>query len=119
MKKLFSFLLVMLSLYNYAQETKYSRAKIHLDNKEKTLKNLARLGLAVDHGESKRNTYFISDFSESEINTAKTNGYTVEILIEDVAAFYANQNKDQAVKKKSKDRKQSEKSKPKLHIILH
>lgn len=101
MKKLLSFLFVIIfSVAAYAQQAKYSKAKILLDANEKTLLNLSRLGLAVDHGESKKNTYFISDFSEREITIAKNNGYTVEILIDDVAKYYADQNKDQKVKKK-------------------
>lgn len=101
MKKLFSLLLLLIfSFATYAQEAKHSRAKIYLDNKEKTLNNLANLGIAVDHGERKKNVYFISDFSEHEITLAKENGYTVEIIIDDVAKFYADQNKTPSVKKK-------------------
>ena len=100
MKKIFSILLLIFSLNALAQQAKYSRAKIYLDNKDKTLKNLAHLGLAVDHGENKKNEYFISDFSEHEITIAKENGFTVEIIIDDVVNYYANQNKAQPVKKK-------------------
>jgi len=101
MKKLFSLLLLFVfSFVTYAQQTKYSRAKIYLDGKEKTLKNLSQLGLAVDHGENKKNVYFISDFSEHEINIAKEHGYTVDIIIDDVAKHYAEQNKPEPVKKK-------------------
>lgn len=101
MKKLLFFLLVIIFPFiTYAQQPKYSRAKIYLDTKEKTLKDLSKLGLAVDHGESKKNIYFISDFSEREINVAKENGYTVEIIIDDVAKFYVEQNKETSLKKK-------------------
>ncbi len=101
MKKLLSCLLLIISsLVTLAQQAKYSRAKIYLDTKEKTLKNLSKLGLAVDHGESKKNIYFISDFSEREIIIAKENGYTVEIIIDDMAKYYVEQNKEQPIKKK-------------------
>ena len=40
---------------------KYSRVKIYTD--ANGLKQLAELGVAVDHGECKKNTFFISDFS--------------------------------------------------------
>ena len=102
MKKLLLFLLVIISpIISYAQQAKYSRAKIHLDTKDKTLKTLSKLGLAVDHGESKKDIYFISDFSEREIKIAKENGYTVEIIIDDVAKHYADQNKEPSKKKDS------------------
>ncbi len=100
MKKILTLILLAFSTVIFGQQVKHSRAKIYLDSKEKTLQNLARLGLAVDHGERKKNTYFISDFSEQEINKAKENGYQVEILIDDVAAYYAGQNKNKPVKKK-------------------
>ncbi len=100
MKKLIFLFLLLSSFADYAQQAKHSRAKIFLNDNEKTLKNLAQLGLAVDHGENKKNVYFISDFSEHEINIAKEHGYTVEIIIDDVAKYYADQNKEQSVKKK-------------------
>lgn len=101
MKKFFSFiLLIIFSVATYAQQVKYSRAKIFLDAKEKTLQNLSKLGLAVDHGQGKKNIYFISEFSEREINIAKTNGYKVEIIIDDMAKYYVEQNKEKPLKKK-------------------
>ncbi len=106
MKKLF--ILIVLSYFSfaiYAQKEKYSRAKVHLDSKEKSLKHLASLGLAVDHGEHKKNVYFISDFSEHEIAIARENGYKVDILIDDVASHYSNQNKEASHKKKEETEK--------------
>lgn len=93
MKKIFTLLLISFSFLTFSQEQEnYSRAKILLDSEKQTLTKLSSLGLAVDHGEHKKNSYFISDFSEHEITKARNNGYTVEILIEDVSAYYANQN---------------------------
>lgn len=102
MKKILPILLfTIFSLISYAQEAKYARAKINLDSKELTIKKLSKLGLAVDHGDYKKNVHFISDFSYREISLAKENGFTVEILIEDVTKHYVDQNKEQAKKKKS------------------
>jgi carboxypeptidase T len=106
MKKLLPLLLLIaFSLTAFAQKEKYSRAKIHLDSNDKTLKRLSSLGIAVDHGEHKKNTYYISDFSEREIAMAKNNGYTVDILIDDVATYYSDQNKGKPVKKKEETEK--------------
>lgn len=100
MKKLcISLLFLTLSVALFAQKEKYSRAKIYLD-KEKNLQGLSQLGLAVDHGQHKKNMYFISDFSERELANVKANGYTVDILIDDVSAHYKDQNKNQSGKKK-------------------
>lgn len=99
---LFATIFICITLVSFAQKQNYSRAKIFLDDKDKTLKTLGGLGLAVDHGEYKKNTYFISDFSDQEIAKAKENGFTVEVLIQDVSAHYKNQNKEADSKKKEK-----------------
>ncbi|MFY9310602.1 MAG: M14 family zinc carboxypeptidase [Bacteroidia bacterium] len=95
MRTFYLTLLLCLSTALFAQKQKYSKAKIYLDGKEKKLHQLSKLGLAVDHGEHKQNTFFISDFSEQEIALLKTNGFQVDILIDDVSAFYSNRNKSQ------------------------
>lgn len=90
-----SIFVAILLLFNtsFGQKTeRFSRAKILLD-KEHTIAGLAQLGLAVDHGEHKKNTFFISDFSESELTSARNAGFKVEIVIDDVQRHYRDQNK--------------------------
>lgn len=82
---LFSFLV---SCWGFSQE--YSRAKILTDSDG--LQALAELGIGIDHGVVKRGTFFISDFSKDEIKCMRDAGFTVEILIPDVKAYYVNQN---------------------------
>lgn len=91
MKKLLSVIILSLPALLFAQQ--YSRAKITTDSQG--LQQLGELGVAVDHGTSKQNTFFISDFSDSELTIIKNAGFQVEILIEDVKAFYKNRNKTQ------------------------
>lgn len=86
-------LLLCLSTVLFAQKQKFSRAKIHLDGKEKTIRQLSQLGLSVEHGQHKQNTFFISDFSEQEIALVRSNGFNVDILVDDVSSFYSKQNK--------------------------
>ena len=84
---------------SYGQKTeKFSRAKILFD-KSHTISKLAELGLATDHGEHKKNTYFVSDFSESELRSARDAGFTVEIVIDNVQQHYRDQNKKKAAEK--------------------
>jgi len=90
MKNLLLACALLFSAYSFAQD--YSRAKIHTDSKG--LQTLAELGIAIDHGTVKRETFFISDFSAAEIATIRNAGFTVDILIEDVQAYYVNQNKN-------------------------
>jgi len=64
----------------------YSRVKINAD--AAGLAALANLGVAVDHGFSKEDSYFISDFSDQEIQIMQANHFNFEILIQDVVAHY-------------------------------
>ncbi len=70
----------------------YSRAKVLTT--DEGLVTISNLGIAVDHGVRKQNTHFISDFSSEEIALMRENGFVVEILIEDVKAFYVDRNKN-------------------------
>lgn len=76
---------------------KFSRARINLDHQH-TISGLARLGLPVDHGQHKRNSFFTSDFSATEIKQARDAGYKIDILIDDVQKHYRDQNKVTAAK---------------------
>ena len=91
--------LLFLGNYSYAQKTeKYSRAKINLDRAH-TLMGVSALGLAVDHGEHKKNAFFISDFSATEIKKVRAAGYKVDIVIADVKKHYREQNKKKVEEK--------------------
>ncbi len=79
----------------------YSRAKVYLDNEQHSIKALSALGVAVDHGEYKKNTFFTTDFSAHELKTIRKAGFKVDILIKDVAKHYRDQNK----KKVTEDQK--------------
>jgi len=69
---------------------KYSKVKIYAD--AEALLRLSQLGVTVDHGTYKHNTFFISDFSDREIEIMKNNGYNIEIIIDDVQAYFLEQN---------------------------
>lgn len=78
------------------QQELYSRAKVFLDNDHHTISDLAKLGVAVDHGEHKKNTFFITDFSASEIKAMRKAGFRVQVIIKDVSKHYRDQNKKAA-----------------------
>jgi carboxypeptidase T len=83
--------IISLLLFSMAfGQLKYSRAKI-LTNYE-GLNLLSSLGIPIDHGVHKENTFLISDFSSDQIQTARNNGFIVEILIDDVQKYYVEQN---------------------------
>ncbi len=94
MKKLILILLLIpFTLFSQTRIEKYHRAKI-IYNSIENLERLDQLGVAVDHGIHKKGFFIISDFSDTEIQLAKSIGLQVEIEIEDVSNYYANQNKN-------------------------
>lgn len=90
MKNYFLLFFVSTSILTYSQQAKYSRVKIFTDGKG--LQELSAAGVCIDHGDRKKNTFFISDFSEREIGIIKSKGFRYEIQIDDVQKFYHEQN---------------------------
>ena len=88
---LFSILMfTLVSFSSFSQQLKYSKVKIYTDGIG--LQKLAEKGVSIDHGESKQGVYFISDFSETDVDIISKSDYPFEILIDDVSNYYATQN---------------------------
>lgn len=68
----------------------YHKAKIWFT--DHSLQELGELGVDIDHGVIKEGTFIISDFSATQITNVKNAGFNVDVIIEDVATYYANQN---------------------------
>lgn len=92
MKKLLLLLAVILCVTeeSFSQSQKYSRVKIFTQGKN--LQELSRAGVCIDHGDSKKGFFFISDFSEKEIEIIRQKGFSYEIQIDDVQKYYNEQN---------------------------
>lgn len=71
-----------ISIVAYSQPEKYSRAKIWLLNKNTN--ELTRLGIDVTEGELRKNVWFISEFSQSELNKISAAGFRTDVLIDDL-----------------------------------
>lgn len=88
------FILIILLLISFHTsihgQDRYSKAKIY--GSESELQALRKLGIALDHGEYKKGKFFISDFSGYELSIIKANGYSYDILINDVSNFYEIRN---------------------------
>lgn len=96
MKRTISILLCLLIstiLFSQKQIEKYSKARIFYNTPE-TYKALNNSGIPLDHGVHKKGVFIESDFSTSELNTAKNLGATVEIIIDDVQKYYVERNKN-------------------------
>lgn len=111
---LFAFLFLINNASFAQKQEHYSRAKIYLDASGHTINDLSATGIAVDHGEHKRNTFFIADFSDSELARVKKAGFKVDIIIDDVVKHYQEQNK-----KKAKKTTASCNSTPKVGVPAH
>lgn len=61
----------------------YSQVKIYTD--AAGLKKISSSGVAIDHGECKKGIYFISAFSQNEIQIIKSLGFQYDILIDDLS----------------------------------
>lgn len=90
--KYFLFLIILLFLGRHlsAQSVKYSKVKV--DISKRGIVALAKLGVAVDAGEYKKNQFIISDFSEKEISLMRAHGFNCDVIIDDVSSFYQNRN---------------------------
>ncbi|MFN3875408.1 MAG: M14 family zinc carboxypeptidase [Flavobacteriales bacterium] len=80
---------LMICLPASAQEpADYARARILLHEPGHGMARLAELGLALDHGEHENGRSFTGDFSRAELELARADGFGVDVLIDDVQAFY-------------------------------
>ncbi|MFM7565724.1 MAG: M14 family zinc carboxypeptidase [Flavobacteriales bacterium] len=64
----------------------YVRLKINTD--EQGLQFLSQQGITIDHGLRKDGQYFISDFSTQEMEQIQSLGFSTDVLIPDVVAYY-------------------------------
>ena len=88
-------IIFLLSFFAISAQEKletYQRAKISF-NQDSDLFRLQQLDIPADHGIKKKDHFIISDFSVSELERARINGFQVEVLIEDVRAHTAEQNR--------------------------
>jgi len=95
MKKILSLVFLLIVALGYSQSSQeiYQRAKISYSQKEDAVR-LSHMGVPMDHGIHKKGSYLISEFSTSELEIARQNGYQVEVLIEDASAHFLEQNRN-------------------------
>jgi hypothetical protein len=88
MKKILSIILVLFVVFQlHAQTERYARVKISLA--DKTIRQLASVGVDVTEGTHKANTWFETELSQSQLNRLTENGFSFETIIPDVSKFYA------------------------------
>ncbi len=94
MKLYASIILSLILCFNvYSQRSQeFHKVKINY-NSSSDLITLSNMGVCIDHGIHKKNHFFISDFSQKDLEKIKSMGFNFEILIEDVTKFYQERNK--------------------------
>jgi carboxypeptidase T len=73
-----------------AQTGNYKRLRIYTN--DAGLVKLTTLGIETDHGDYRKNVWFVSDFSQAEIAKIQNAGFRYEVLIDDVKHHYAHQS---------------------------
>lgn len=77
---------------SFAQNTIYDRVKIII-KEPSDIQQISELGIALDEVYIKKNEYIVGEFSRSDIEKIKSKGYTVNVLISDVSAYYEKRNR--------------------------
>jgi len=100
MRQLFFIILCLCQSYftlnaQFQKVEKFS--KIRIDLTDKSINMLSAAGLETDHGIFVKNRYFINDFSASEIHLIQSLGFQIEVLIEDVSAFYSSNSRSSEI----------------------
>ena len=91
MRRIFLLLSLLAYTQSHAQEPVYSRVKVHTDDAAHDLRHLGALGIAVDHGQA-GSDFFLTELSAAEIERAQVAGFTCEVLVDDMTAFYQARN---------------------------
>lgn len=81
---LFSFLIIFNSLQ--AQSPHYSKVRVDLDGQ--SVSAIAALGIAVDNAQIKVGLFAELELNEHEIALVEAAGFSYEVLVADMAAFY-------------------------------
>ncbi len=97
-RNIFPFIVLVLSLVLTSSLTAqvqehiiYQKVKVHLSGRD--LRDLARLGVEVEHGYKRQEDVLINFFTEEEVKSVREAGFKVDILQEDAVAHYLEESK--------------------------
>ncbi len=86
-KFILSFVAVLLVSANLLAQSNYSKVKIDLTTSN--ILEVANQGIDITEGKFRKDVYFITDLSASQISNLENSGISYEILIPDVVSFYS------------------------------
>ncbi len=98
MKKLLLLSFLWISTLGFSQEVQevYQKAKIFY-SQASDLQRLVQLDVPIEHSVHKKGHFIINEFSVSELDRARANGFQVEVLIADAKAYFLEQNQNPTV----------------------
>ena len=85
-----TFVFLFFFIANAVAAEKYHRVRINLEDRE--LRDLAALGVAMDIAEFRPGVSAMGEFSDSELKLMSEAGFSYEVLIEDMTAYYQQRN---------------------------
>ncbi|NUQ24603.1 MAG: immune inhibitor A [Saprospiraceae bacterium] len=88
--------IVAIAAHLFAQSGADSYSRLRIDLSQRTLAELAALGIDADHGIHAPGRFFIGDFSAREGAMMQEAGWSTEVLIADVQAWYVEQSRQPA-----------------------
>ncbi|NND63624.1 MAG: T9SS type A sorting domain-containing protein [Flavobacteriaceae bacterium] len=94
MRKLLLLSFLLVTSFGISQELQevYQKAKISY-NQPADLQRLVSLDVPIEHSVHKKGHFIINEFSVSELDRARANGFQVEVIIEDAKAYFLEQNR--------------------------
>lgn len=78
----------MAMVFSHAQE-RYARVRIALDEHPDGVQGLLALGICLDHSDYEPGKVIIAEVSYIELDLARAAGFELQVLVEDLAAYYA------------------------------
>lgn len=77
-------------LFAFNANAQYKRVKLWADHDK--IQELAKQGIAVDHGLVKKDIWFIGEFSVTELSIIQSLDVSYDVLIDDMETYYVEQN---------------------------
>ncbi|RLD27917.1 MAG: hypothetical protein DRI54_00165 [Bacteroidetes bacterium] len=77
-------------LFAFNANAQYKRVKLWANHDK--IQELAKQGIAVDHGLVKKDTWFIGEFSVTELNIIQSLDVSYDVLVDDMETYYVEQN---------------------------
>ncbi len=80
----------------HAQEAQAHYQRVRIDLRSRSIAEIAALGLEADHGQYIPGRFLLNDYSDAELQLLQAAGFSCEIVIPDVQAYYQDSTRTTA-----------------------